>query len=97
MLYKAQTVEQVVAEMVDWGDAPVFVDGKGRLCIEDREPPMAGREFVEEAILPGLEHHYGTSPGDLMGLRRRMILEGGWPPAHVGIENGRLFVISEPS
>jgi len=83
--------------MVDWGDAPVFVDEEGRLCIEDLEPPTAGREFVEEATLPGLEHHYGISQGDLIGLRRRMILEGGWSPDHVGIENGRLFVIADES
>ena len=95
-LHRVGTVAELVDEMLSWGDAPVFLDHDGRLCVRDEEPNRFPRTYPAGEELRKLFEHYAVAPADLAGLRRRMILEGAWRPDQVGIDADRIFVAVDP-
>lgn len=95
-LHRVGSVAELVEEMLAWGDAPVFLDDRGRLCVRDEEPNRFPRSYVAGEELRDLFAHYAVAPPDLAGLRRRMILEGGWQPDQVGVDADGLFVAVDP-
>ena len=94
--YGFSSLDQVVAEMVEWDHEDAFLDADGRLCLPDSAPNHFPRTYIEGAELEKLLDHYGVESGDLECLRRRMIFEAAWNPDEVAVEDGRIFVATDP-